>query len=562
MFEWNLLPDRDSPETIKFAVMISVMNSIRKNGLFLAAASLVLFTGACGGGGGGSATGPANSPPAGSGGGSTGQSGFVSGVFQPSANFRASCAAPRTGTDPATGRPFSDIQGSTVDENNWLRSWSNELYLWYDEIVDVDPANHSTPDYFDLMKTFDTTPSGAAKDKFHFTIPTDEYQALSQSGVSAGYGVNFAILESSPPRRIVVAYTEPNLPDQNAAAGLVRGTTILEVDGEDLATSSNVDVLNAGLFPDDVGETHTFRVEDPVTGEARTVSLISASVTTDPVQYTGTVMTDTGPVGYLAFFDHIATAEQELINAIGTLRDQQITDLVLDLRYNGGGFLDIANELAFMIAGSATAAGAAFEELQFNDKHPVFNPVTGATLAPTLFHTTTQGFSVPSGQPLPELGLSRVFVLTGPGTCSASESIINGLRGIDIEVIQIGATTCGKPYGFFPFDNCGTTYFSIQFRGINAKGFGDYSDGFSPANVSRIEGTEVPGCSVADDFLHPLGDPEEARFAAALQYREDGSCPSSGGSGRALSSAKKPLSAVDGIVPKSVWLQNRVMRQW
>ena len=91
------------------------------------------------------------------------------------------------------------------------------------------------------------------------------------------------------------------------------------------------------------------------------------------------------------------------------------------------------------------------------------------------------------------MNLSRVYVLTGGTTCSASESIINGLRGVDVEVIQIGSTTCGKPYGFYPEDNCGTTYFSIQFKGVNAAGFGDYADGFSPSNTSGAAARRVPG---------------------------------------------------------------------
>ena len=71
----------------------------------------------------------------------------------------------------------------------------------------------------------------------------------------------------------------------------------------------------------------------------------------------------------------------------------------------------------------------------------------------------------------------------------------------------IGGTTCGKPYGFFPQDNCGTTYFAIQFQGVNQQGFGDYGDGFAPT------------CAVADDFGHALGDPAEGRLAAALSFR-------------------------------------------
>tara|TARA_A100001015_G_scaffold209178_1_gene234164 strand:- start:104 stop:547 length:444 start_codon:yes stop_codon:yes gene_type:complete len=103
---------------------------------------------------------------------------------------------------------------------------------------------------------------------------------------------------------------------------------------------------------------------------------------------------------------------------------------------------------------------------------------------------------------------------------------MNGLRGIDIEVIQIGDTTCGKPYGFYGLDNCGTTYFSIQFKGVNAKGYGDYSDGFSPANRTSVEGEPLPGCVVSDDYQHALGDASEAMLSAALNYRStSGSCP-------------------------------------
>ena len=92
-------------------------------------------------------------------------------------------------------------------------------------------------------------------------------------------------------------------------------------------------------------------------------------------------------------------------------------------------------------------------------------------------------------------------------------------------MVLIGDTTCGKPYGFYAADNCGTTYFTVQFRGANAKGFGDYADGFSPANVDGVAGIEVPGCVVADDFDHAFADPEESRLHAALSYRREGACP-------------------------------------
>jgi len=532
--------------------------------LVLTTTITLLFLTACGGGGGGSSTAaPAESappPPA----------EFVSGEFLPSANFRASCAVPRTGVDPETGINFPDTQGTVTDEKNWLRSWSNELYLWFDEIADVNPASHvgTTANYFDLMKTPLITLSGAAKDQFHFLLPTVEFQAFSQSGVSAGYGATFAILQDTPPRSVVVAYTEPDSPATSASVGLQRGATMLTVDGVDLveATSTvDIDTINAGIFPLSVGESHEFTIRDIGSPSTRSITLVSAAIESDPVQNVSTIVTDTGKVGYMLFNDHIATAELELINAVDQLFAADITDLILDIRYNGGGFLDIANELGFMIAGAATATGRTFDEILFNSKHQTFNPVTGELLAPSLFRSTALGFDLAQpGLPLPSLNLSRVFVLTGPGTCSASEAIINGLRGIDLEVIQIGSTTCGKPYGFYPFDNCGTTWFSIQFKGANAKGFGDYTDGFTPLNTVQTQGTVIPGCSVADDFTHQLGDPEEARFAAALVYRDDGSCPFPGGLGSSRASVADSLpdlSAVDGHVPKPIWLQNRMMSQ-
>ena len=207
-------------------------------------AVVVLAFSGCGGGGGGgsaaqapsaSAPPPSTSPPPP--GTNPPPSGFQPGVFQPSSNFKDLCANPRPGA------PFPDSQGTTEDENNWLRSWSNELYLWYAEISDQNPGNFGTPQYFDLMKTFASTSSGAAKDKFHFTIPTDEWIALSQAGESAGYGSNFVILAPAPPREVVVAYTYKEPPTPASNLGLLRGAQILEVDGVDVATTAQVDVL-------------------------------------------------------------------------------------------------------------------------------------------------------------------------------------------------------------------------------------------------------------------------------------------------------------------------------
>jgi hypothetical protein len=220
--------------------------------------------------------------------------------------------------------------------------------------------------------------------------------------------------------------------------------------------------------------------------------------------------------------------------------------------------LFLASQLAYMIAGPARASGQTFERLQFNDKHPSIDPVTRQPLTPVPFLSTSS-----TNQPLPTLNLSRVFVLTGGTTCSASESIINGLRGVGVQVVQIGSTTCGKPYGFYPQDNCGTTYFSIQFKGVNAAGFGDYTDGFAPSNAPGVGGTRVAGqgCSVADDFNDELGALTEDRLQAALDQTTGASCPAPTGQKPSFTKPANDASVDDAdvVVRKSPLLMNRIL---
>lgn len=465
------------------------------------------------------------------------------------------CAAPRSGTDPYNGnRPYPDRRGTLDNEKNWLKTYMNEVYLWYREIPSVSASPYTVANYgsitdaldayFNALLTPRTTASGKLKDQFSFTYPTAQWDALSQGGISVGYGMQVALLANVPPRRAVVAYADPGTPA--SASGIARGAEITAIDGVDLVndnSNSGIATLNAGLFPSREGEQHTFTLRDRGAGSARSVTLTAQQVTSTPVQNVRTLATATGQVGYLLFNDHIATAEGQLIRAITQLRDAGVSDLILDLRYNGGGYLDIAGELAYMIAGAARTSGKAFETLSFNDKNPL---ARSADIA-TPFYTAAVGFDpgVASGTPLPTLGLGRVYVLTGGGTCSASESIVNGLRGVDVNVVLIGDSTCGKPYGFYAQDNCGLSYLAIEFAGVNAKGFGDYADGFTP------------DCAVADDFSHALGDADEALTAAALNYRSSGSCASADRRASARASAAGPQTEA----PVTVQLLRTPMRE-
>ena len=240
-------------------------------------------------------------------------------------------------------------------------------------------------------------------------------EKLTQSGIAVGYGVQWRLLQSTPPRKILVAFVEPNSPA--SAAGLERGAEIIAADGVDVVNGADAAALNAAFWPNDAEATHSFVVIDRGSSTSRNISMTPTQISIDPVQNVGVVNTASGAVGYLTFNDHVATAEQELIDAVTFLKDSDITDLVLDLRYNGGGYLDIANEMAFMIAGPTAASGQTFSLQQWNDQHPSINPVTGQAISPRRFHESTQGFSAAEGAALPYLSLSRVYVLTTSDTC-------------------------------------------------------------------------------------------------------------------------------------------------
>lgn len=484
--------------------MISIAKNVTSTGdkcqFSLNVAALLLLAGsltACGGGG--SSSGATTST-------STTDSSIVA-----AKSVVAQCATPRTGVSPVTGVAYQDTQGSVATEKSWIRAYINDTYLWYSEVPSVAAASYATAvDYFAALKSPATTASGALKDKFHFTYLTTDWESQSTAGITYGYGITWKLLAATPPRSLVVAQVTPG--SVAALAGITRGTSVLTVDGVDLVNGTGtvaVNTLNAGAFSPANGQSHTFTVQAAGSAVTQQVTLLAGAVTSVPVPTVKTINTANGLLGYMLFNAHIATAESQLIAAVTQLKAANVTDVVLDLRYNGGGLLALASELAYMLAGPGATTGKTFEKLTFNDKNPFGVTDTSAT---TPFYTQSQGFSTTTGQALPSLGLSRVYVLTSSSTCSASESIINSLRGIGITVNLIGGTTCGKPYGFYAQDNCGVTYFAIQFKGTNALGFGDYTDGFTAT------------CPANDDYTRALGDPLESQLAAALAYRSTGVC--------------------------------------
>jgi len=494
-----------------------------------AALCLLLLLAACGGGGGRAGTPLLGGSSSNTSGGASDSSSSNSGSSDdasadpagPSASFAQQCAASNT-------LAAANLRTASLkNEKQWLRAYFDEAYLWRDEVPHVNPsqAAYSGTDtaaamdaYFEALKTTQRTDSGALRDRFSFTYPTDAWKALTENAVEAGYGIEWSLGSATPPRRIRIAYVEPGSPAANA--GLMRGDELASVDGTsaDVGDQAGVDALNASLYPSATGRPHAFVFQRGSATLSR--SMTSASITTNPVPQARVLTLSSGArAGYLLFNDHILPAEAQLIAAVSDFRARGVSELVLDLRYNGGGYLFIASELATMIAGTTRTVGQPFETLHYNARRSAENEATPFYAQSCI----AVGNNCSQVQPLPTLDLSRVYVLAQSGTCSASEAVINGLRGVGVDVVLIGGKTCGKPYGFTAKDNCGISYFPIEFAGVNARGFGDYSDGFEPGS-GRSE-RFVNGCTVADDLGHALGDSQEGMLAAALNHAATGRCP-------------------------------------
>jgi hypothetical protein len=285
----------------------------------------------------------------------------------------------------------------------------------------------------------------------------------------------------------------------------------------------------AGLAIDRFSTVMTTAAADALQGIA-TSSTASATPsmasTANPVPIARTVASAAGrKVGYILFNQHSQGAQDALITAFGSMQAAGVQDLVLDLRYNAGGFLYIAQAAAAMVAGPS-ATGQVFERARYSDKRAA-DTVSGTFFFPGQVGSPETQY--PAGTPLPQLGLPRLYVLTSSYTCSASESIINSLRGIGVQVILVGNRTCGKPYGFHRKDNCGKAYFPIEFQLTNSAGSGDYTSGF-PVQ-----------CQVQENAAAALGSTSEPLLAGALRHIDTGSCPISASTALQLRSAAPSL---------------------
>jgi carboxyl-terminal processing protease len=380
--------------------------------------------------------------------------------------------------------PAGSASCDLASQQDWLRSYMLDWYYWSGTSPNPAPSGFTTlQTYFDALKF--TNYPGRGTDPWSYYQDSASYNQFFSEGQTLGYGLFVNGTERQLPLR--VRMTEPKSPA--GLAGLVRGDTIVSVNG--VAAADLITGDFAVLNPAKTGDSITV-VVDTATGRG-TFVLTAAVYTLTPVPVAEVLSLPNGTkAGYVMLKDFITQAEQPLIDALAAFRAQGATELIVDLRYNGGGRISTATKLASLIAGAAHA-GQTFAELHYNAAH---------TSSDTRYVLATDSGAA----------FARVLVLTGSRTCSASELIVNGLAPL-VNVVTLGGTTCGKPYGFNPVASCGNTFSVVNFHSVNAAGTGDYELGLAPV------------CPVAEDFTGVLGDPAEKLTAAASSYLQTGSCP-------------------------------------
>ncbi len=397
----------------------------------------------------------------------------------------------------ACGGGYSDGGGlscSVGDEKIWLRDYMNDWYYWYAISPNPSPDGYPTVDsYFNaLLYTGSDTVNFPKADEWSYMTTEEAYNRTFGDGKALGYGLMVAGLEVTghPELPLYARYIEPGSPA--AVAGLQRGDQILTINGR-----TSADVIASNDFSDltaiNEGETLTLGVRN-ADGDSQ-VTLTSAIYALVPVPNTFTLTTPSGrKMGYVMVKDMIDQALTPFDAAFAQFKANGVQDVVIDLRYNGGGLVSVADKLASYPAGPTTA-GNTFASLLYNDHKQGYNQ----TFRFQSYANAT--------------GLNRVYVLTGPRTCSASEQVINALRPF-VSVVTIGDTTCGKPVGFLPqADGCGAVVSAVNFESVNSRNEGRYFNGFEAS------------CYVPEDFSQPLGSATDPLRIAAEDHADGFGCP-------------------------------------
>lgn len=412
---------------------------------------------------------------------------------------------------------------STLDVQNFIWRGLNELYLWQEKVPDLaDNRFYNDGEYFHFMNQY--TPedlfqkllyrapgSNAAAengvvDQFSWIV--SDYTTLEQQlqGTTKNNGVEFGLSLVTSGSDQVIGYVRYIIPNSDASTkNIQRGEVFYAVNG----TSLNLNNYRSLLFSAD--ENYTLNFADltydtngnpVITANGKSLDLTKTTLAENPILINKVITNGAHKIGYLMYNGFYPGYDSQLNDAFGYLKSEGVTDLVLDLRYNGGGSVATSARLASMITGQFT--GQIFDELAYNSKKKYLNQKY-------LFVSTLDGKALNS------LNLTTVYVLTTRSTASASELIINGLDPY-INVIQIGDYTYGKNvasvtlYDSPSFTKTGLNpshKYAMQpivAQSTNAVGFSDYLDGLTPEFLLK-ERIQTMGV---------LGNPSEPLLSTAI----------------------------------------------
>ena len=406
-----------------------------------------------------------------------------------------------------------------IEDRMWIEETMLQNYLWADEITPVEDED----DYFQERAIFfknllSKTALDGKGDKYSYmeedpkTDDGEDARSMTLDRTST-YGMEF-VLTNDPTGTTNhtfarVLYTLEGSPAQQA--GILRGDWITSINGQRITTSNYQQLMQGGAVK--VSRSRFVSMEGTLSQMVDTLAL-GASVTMEinPFYVHKTIETDGHKVAYLVYNEFSTgpdnkgtetTYNEQMKQIFAGFKAQQPDAFILDLRYNNGGFLQCAQALGSLLA-PADALGKDFATLTFNG----------------ISNKTNEHFPLETQYADANLNLSRIYILTGQLTASASEVIINGLipyMGAE-NVILIGTQTEGKNVAMQSFrnDTYGFTLWPVVAYVANAEGNGDYSDGFKPTYpLNELNLT---------DWL-PLGDPEEYLLKNTLSLIATGTMP-------------------------------------
>ena len=384
-----------------------------------------------------------------------------------------------TGSGLSAANYASEPMCQADNMKQWVDDNMRDYYLFFDQVPQVQLSDYDSPE--NLIKALRVQPF----DRFSYVSDEAQSTAFFEEGIQFGFGWSLSRTSATDVQFLMVF---PNSPLD--AQGVKRGDYLLAIDGIDVNEITNAQ-LDASLGTGNLVVSPTLTVQTP-DGSVRDIRVTKSEFKLQTVLDRSVTHTSTQSIAYLNFISFLETSSAEIDEAFDYFVQEQATELVLDLRYNGGGRISVARDLASKIVGNSVN-NLPFVQYVLNNKYSQYNDSMN-------FEPTNNA-----------LNLSRVFVLTSSGTCSASEMVINGLRPF-MEVITVGDTSCGKPYGTRPVARCGKVMNALEFEFQNAGGFGGYYEGLTA------------DCSASDYPINEQGTLQDNLYTAALGYMNTGSC--------------------------------------